>query len=56
MGYGPCENGEWQAPEVVIICFVFFSRMSHYGPFTCLVTPTLTLFSISACWYKQCVF
>ena len=22
MGYGPCENGEWQAPEVVIICFV----------------------------------
>ena len=24
MGYGPCENGEWQAPEVVIICFVLF--------------------------------
>ena len=24
MHYGLCENGEWQAPEVVIISFFFF--------------------------------
>ena len=36
--------------------FVFFSRVSHYGSFKCLPTQTLTLFSISACWYKQRVF